>query len=49
MFPDVGDATVSVLERLGQDVDLPLAQTWAWCPTATTTTTTSSSMPRRSS
>lgn len=27
LFPDVGDATVAVLERLGHDVDLPLAQT----------------------
>ncbi|MBL7501867.1 (Fe-S)-binding protein [Frankia sp. CNm7] len=27
MFPDVGDATVAVLERLGHEVDVPLAQT----------------------
>ncbi|MDT3445569.1 (Fe-S)-binding protein [Pseudofrankia sp. BMG5.37] len=27
MFPDVGDATVRVLERLGHEVDMPLAQT----------------------
>jgi L-lactate dehydrogenase complex protein LldE len=27
MFPDVGEATVRVLERLGHEVDLPLAQT----------------------
>ncbi|KPM50987.1 Fe-S oxidoreductase [Frankia sp. CcI49] len=27
MFPDVGQATVAVLERLGHQVDVPLAQT----------------------
>jgi L-lactate dehydrogenase complex protein LldE len=36
MFPDVGRATVSLLERLGVDVDFPMAQTCCGQPMANT-------------